>query len=47
MDRMLPLWIGLAMVLGLVLGRLVHGLDEALNAVKIGQTSLLIARDCC
>ena len=43
MDRMLPLWIGLAMVLGLVLGRLVPGLDTALNAVKIGQTSLLIA----
>ena len=43
MDRMLPLWIGLAMVVGLILGRLVPGLDEALNAVKIGQTSLLIA----
>jgi ACR3 family arsenite transporter len=43
MDRMLPLWIGLAMVLGLVLGRLVPGLDDALNAVKLGQTSLLIA----
>src|SRR5665647_2381605 len=43
MDRMLPMWIGLAMVVGLILGRLVPGLDEALNAVKIGQTSLLIA----
>jgi len=43
MDRMLPAWIGLAMVLGLVLGRLVPGLDEALNAVKISQTSVLIA----
>ena len=43
MDRMLPVWIGLAMVLGLVLGRLIPELDEALNAVKIGQTSLLIA----
>ncbi len=43
MDRMLPLWIGLAMVLGLVLGRLVPGLNEALDAVKIGETSLPIA----
>jgi len=43
MDRMLPLWIGLAMVLGLVLGRLVPGLNETLDAVKIGQTSLPIA----
>jgi len=43
MDRMLPLWILLAMILGLVLGRLVPGLNDALNAVKVGQTSLLIA----
>ncbi|MEO8557218.1 MAG: ACR3 family arsenite efflux transporter [Actinomycetota bacterium] len=43
MDRMLPMWIGLAMALGLVLGRVVPGLNEALDAVKIGQTSLPIA----
>jgi len=43
MDRMLPMWIGLAMVFGLVLGRLVPGLDEALDAVKVGETSLPIA----
>ena len=43
MDRFLPLWIGAAMVAGLVLGRLVPGLNDALNAVKIGQTSLPIA----
>lgn len=43
MDRMLPLWIGFAMVLGLVLGRLIPGLNEALDAVKIGETSLPIA----
>jgi ACR3 family arsenite transporter len=42
-DRMLPLWIGLAMVAGLLLGRLIPGLNEGLNAVKIGQTSLPIA----
>lgn len=30
-------------VAGLVLGRLVPGLNDALNAVKIGQTSLPIA----
>lgn len=43
MDRLLPLWIGLAMVLGLVLGRLVPRLNEALDAVKVGETSLPIA----
>jgi ACR3 family arsenite transporter len=42
-DRFLPAWIGVAMVTGLLLGRLVPGLDEALDAVKVGQTSLLIA----
>jgi arsenical-resistance protein len=42
-DRFLPLWIGAAMVAGLVLGRLVSGLDDALDAVKVGTTSLPIA----
>ena len=42
-DQLLPVWIGAAMVVGLLLGRLVPGLDNGLNAVKIGQTSLPIA----
>jgi ACR3 family arsenite transporter len=42
-DRYLPVWIGAAMAAGLLLGRLVPGLDDALNAVKIGETSLPIA----
>jgi arsenite transporter len=42
-DRFLPVWIGAAMAAGLLLGRLVPGLDDALDAVKIGQTSLPIA----
>ncbi len=42
-DRLLPLWIGLAMVLGLVFGRVFPGLNDTLDAVKIGQTSLPIA----
>jgi len=42
-DRLLPLWIGAAMVAGLLLGRWMPGLDDALDAVKIGQTSLPIA----
>jgi ACR3 family arsenite transporter len=43
MDRMLPLWIGLAMVLGLLLGRLIPSLNDALDTVRIGTTSLPIA----
>ena len=39
LDRFLPVWIGLAMVVGLVLGRFVPGLE----AVKIGEVSLPIA----
>ncbi|MBE7325607.1 ACR3 family arsenite efflux transporter [Nocardioides sp. Y6] len=43
LNRLLPVWIGIAMVLGLVLGRLVPGLDEALAAVEIGNVSIVIA----
>ena len=43
MDRFLPVWIGLAMAAGIGLGRLIPGLNHALDAVKIGQTSLPIA----
>jgi len=43
LDRFLPVWIGVAMVAGLLLGRLVPGLDNALAAVEIGSVSLPIA----
>jgi arsenite transporter len=42
-DRFLPLWIGLAMAGGLLLGRLIPGLANGLNAVSIHGTSLPIA----
>jgi ACR3 family arsenite transporter len=43
LDRFLPLWIGAAMAVGLLLGRLVPGLDDVLGTVTVGQTSLPIA----
>jgi ACR3 family arsenite transporter len=43
LDRYLPLWIGVAMVAGLLLGRVVPGLGEALSAVEIEGVSLPIA----
>jgi ACR3 family arsenite transporter len=43
LDRFLPLWIGLAMVAGLLLGRSVSGLDDALSAVEVDGISLPIA----
>ena len=43
LDRFLPVWIGAAMVAGLLLGRLVPGLNSALNRVAIHGTSLPIA----
>jgi ACR3 family arsenite transporter len=43
LDRFLPVWIGLAMVLGLALGRLVPGHDDHLDQVKVGSVSLPIA----
>ncbi|GAB3355388.1 ACR3 family arsenite efflux transporter [Modestobacter lapidis] len=43
LDRFLAVWIIAAMALGLLLGRLVPGLDDALNAVQVGDVSLPIA----
>ena len=43
LDRFLPLWIVLAMAVGLILGRVVPGLQGALDAVKVDNTSVLIA----
>ena len=43
LDRFLPVWILLAMAFGLLLGRLVPSVQTALDAVKVGQTSLPIA----
>ncbi len=43
LDRLLPAWIGLAMIAGLLLGRLIPGFNSALDAVKVGGISLPIA----
>ena len=43
LDRLLPLWILLAMGAGLLLGRLVPGLQDQLGAVQVDHTSLPIA----
>ena len=43
LDRLLPLWIALAMLAGLLLGRAFSGLDDALDRVKVGTVSLPIA----
>ena len=43
LDRFLPVWIIAAMVVGLLLGRLVPGLDDALARIEVGSVSLPIA----
>lgn len=43
LDRFLPAWILAAMVAGLLLGRFVPGISGAVDAVRIGSTSLPIA----
>jgi len=43
LDRWLPVWIGVAMVAGLALGRLAPGLGGALEAVQLDGVSLPIA----
>lgn len=42
LDRLLPVWIGLAMVVGLVLGRFVPALSDALGAMEVGGISIPI-----
>ena len=43
LDRFLPAWIGVAMVLGVVLGRIFPDLNSTLEKVKIDSVSLPIA----
>lgn len=43
LDRLLPVWIGLAMIVGIVLGRVFPDLNDALDEVKIDTVSLPIA----
>jgi ACR3 family arsenite transporter len=43
LDRFLPVWILAAMAGGLLIGRVFPGVQSALDAVKVGQTSLPIA----
>jgi arsenate reductase len=43
LDRFLPVWIGVAMAAGLLLGRLIPGLGGALSAVEVDGISLPIA----
>ena len=43
LDRFLPVWIGLAMASGLLLGRLIPDLDTTLDRIKIDTVSLPIA----
>ncbi|GAD83347.1 ACR3 family arsenite efflux transporter [Nocardia asteroides NBRC 15531] len=43
LDRFLPLWIGAAMLAGILLGRLIPGLGDTLGAVEIDGVSLPIA----
>ena len=42
LDRLLPVWIGAAMLVGLGLGRIFPGLDDQLDRVKIDTVSLPI-----
>ncbi len=43
LDRLLPVWIGVAMLAGLALGRIFPDLNDQLDRVKVGTVSLPIA----
>ncbi|WP_279098086.1 ACR3 family arsenite efflux transporter [Gordonia bronchialis] len=43
LDRYLPVWIGVAMAVGLLVGRFIPGIDTALEAITVDGISLPIA----
>ena len=43
LDRFLPVWIGVAMAAGLFIGRMFPAIQDVLDAIRIGETSLPIA----
>jgi len=43
LDRWLPLWIGLAMVAGILVGRFIPGVSELLAHIEVGGISVPIA----
>nr|WP_209068426.1 ACR3 family arsenite efflux transporter [Arthrobacter pigmenti] len=43
LDRLLPVWIVAAMIAGLLLGKLVPGVADVLDSIKVGNVSLPIA----
>ncbi|KXZ58373.1 Sodium Bile acid symporter family protein [Brevibacterium ravenspurgense] len=43
LDKWLPAWIGLAMIAGLLLGRLIPGVSELLSHLEVGSISVPIA----
>jgi len=43
LDRFLPVWIGVAMVVGLLLGRMIPGMNDALSSISVDGVSLPIA----
>ena len=43
LDRFLPVWIGVAMVVGILLGKLIPGMNDALSTISIDGVSLPIA----
>lgn len=43
LDKWLPVWIGLAMIAGLLLGRLIPGVSELLSRLEVGGISVPIA----
>lgn len=43
LDRFLPVWIGAAMLIGIVLGKAIPDLDDTLDSIKVDTVSLPIA----
>ncbi len=47
LDRLLPLWIAIAMGAGLALGSLIPGLDDALDSMRVAPSRCRSPSACC
>ena len=41
-EKFLPLWVGLCIVIGIIFSQIIPGIGQAINALSIGQISVLI-----
>ncbi|MFX1470804.1 MAG: arsenical-resistance protein, partial [Promethearchaeota archaeon] len=41
-EKLLPLWVGLCILIGIILSQIIPGISKAINSFSIGQISIPI-----